>query len=337
MEVDEGNTANPALHTQESNSKEKTSVKGGYSIVNSSATSVSVSVALHPLVIMNVSEHWTRTKVQNGKPLKVHGALIGKQKGRKIEVMNSFEVLTHNIEGKTYIDMEYYKMKEEQFKQVFSDMDLLGWYSTGEHPEDDDVEVHKQILEVHESPLFLQMNPEGKTMNDLPLSMYESVIDLVEVEVGRQETRMVFIKLTYELATEDSERIGLDHVAKISSANEDCQSKVSENLMVQHSAIKMLASRIDIILEYIQAVKKEELPFNHDILREAKALAVRLPILESQTRFTPEFYTQCNDVAMMTLLGSIHKSSNDLVSFVNKFNVANPKQGGGRRMRGMYY
>jgi COP9 signalosome complex subunit 6 len=251
--------------------------------------------------------------------------------------MNSFELHYHKKEGKTSIDMVYYKMKEEQFKQVLCEMDLLGWYSTGESPEDEDVHVHKQILEVHESPLFIQMNPAAKSLNDLPISMYESSIDIVNGEMGRQETRMVFMKIKYDLTTEDSERIGLDHVAKISTANETSQSKVSENLMVQHSAIKMLTSRIDIILEYVQGVNKGELKFDHEILRETKALADRLPILESRDRFTPEFYTQCNDVALMTLMGSVHKSSNDLVQFVNKFNVAHAKQGGGRRMRGMGY
>ena len=190
-----------------------------------------------------------------------------------------------------------------------------------------------QILDIHESPLFLQMNPGAKNLNNIPLSLYESVIDIVG-----GEARMLFIKLTYELATEDSERIGLDHVARITSTNELGQSKVSENLMVQHSAIKMLASRIDIILGYVRAVQRDELPFNHEILREAKALADRLPILESNERFTPEFYTQCNDVALMTLMGTIHKSCNDLVQFVNKFNVLHQRQAScGRRMRGIFF
>merc|ERR1719361_658283 len=282
---------------------------------------------------MNISEHWTRCKAQEGKPVQVLGAVIGQQKGRKIEIMNSLELLFDVVDGNIVIDMEYYNLKEEQFKQVFSEMDFLGWYSTGERPEDEDVEVHKQILDVHESPLFLQMNPGAKNLNNIPLSMYESIIDIVG-----GEARMLFIKLAYELATEDSERIGLDHVARISSTNEATQSKVSENLMVRHSAIKMLASRIDIILEYVRAVQNNELPFNHEILREAKALADRLPILESNERFSPEFYTQCNDVALMTLMGTIHKSCNDLVQFVNKFNVLHQRQAsGGRRMRGIFF
>lgn len=37
-------------------------------VVASSGSSGSVSVALHPLVIMNISEHYTRIRAQEGKP-----------------------------------------------------------------------------------------------------------------------------------------------------------------------------------------------------------------------------------------------------------------------------
>ena len=50
------------------------------------------------------------------------------------------------------------------------------------------------------------MNP-GARHSDLPLSLYESIIDLV-----KGEARMLFVKLAFTLATEEAERIGLDHV-----------------------------------------------------------------------------------------------------------------------------
>ncbi|QQP56405.1 COP9 signalosome complex subunit 6 [Caligus rogercresseyi] len=74
---------------------------------------------------MNISEHWTRSKAQSGSPSQVYGAIIGKQKGRDIEIMNSFELDYNVIEGKVIIDSEYYKAKEEQFKQVFTEMTSL--------------------------------------------------------------------------------------------------------------------------------------------------------------------------------------------------------------------
>ena len=37
-------------------------------VMASAGTSGSVSISLHPLVIMNISEHWTRVRSQEGKP-----------------------------------------------------------------------------------------------------------------------------------------------------------------------------------------------------------------------------------------------------------------------------
>lgn len=85
------------------------------------ATNVSgsVSVSLHPLVILNISEHWTRLTAQFGNTVPTLGALIGKHKDRTIEIMNSFELSYNVLEDKSLvIDRDYYNSKEEQFKQV---------------------------------------------------------------------------------------------------------------------------------------------------------------------------------------------------------------------------
>jgi len=114
---------------------------------------------LHPLVIMNVSEHWTRLKAQEGSQQQVLGALIGKQNGRNIEIMNSFELLFDKIENDIIIDRVYYNQKEAQFKQVFPDLDFLGWYTIGNVPTEGDIKVHKQLCEINESPVLLKLNP----------------------------------------------------------------------------------------------------------------------------------------------------------------------------------
>lgn len=47
----------------------------------------------------------------------------------------------------------------------------------------------------------------------LPVALYESLIDLVH-----GEPQMLFVPLTYTLATEEAERIGVDHVVRMSSS-----------------------------------------------------------------------------------------------------------------------
>ena len=56
---------------------------------------VAASIHLHPLVIINISDHATRSRVRNqGQFQRVIGALLGYQKGKELEVLNSFELVT---------------------------------------------------------------------------------------------------------------------------------------------------------------------------------------------------------------------------------------------------
>ena len=43
-------------------------------LIAPATTAPSVLISLHPLVIMNISDHWTRIKAQQGKP--TNGLLI---------------------------------------------------------------------------------------------------------------------------------------------------------------------------------------------------------------------------------------------------------------------
>uniref|UniRef100_A0A6Q2WZF8 COP9 signalosome complex subunit 6 n=1 Tax=Esox lucius TaxID=8010 RepID=A0A6Q2WZF8_ESOLU len=337
--------------------KMATSNGGGMEVDGAASPSVmasgvtgSVSVALHPLVILNISDHWIRIRSQEGRPMQVIGALIGKQEGRNIEVMNSFELLHQLVDDRAIIDKEYYYTKEEQcspahcstgspcqsaagvkaVKQVFKDMEFLGWYTTGGPCDQSDIHIHKQVCEIIESPLFLKLNPMTKH-TDLPVSVYESVIDIIN-----GEATMLFAELGYTLATEEAERIGVDHVARMTATGTGENSTVAEHLIAQHSAIKMLHSRVKVILEYVKAVEAGEVPFNHEILREANALCHRLPVL-STIKFKTDFYDQCNDVGLMAYLGTITKTCNSMNQFINKFNVLYDRQGIGRRMRGLFF
>jgi len=161
---------------------------------------------------------------------------------------------------------------------------------------------------------MLQLNPLSRSVDHLPLKLFESLIDLVD-----GEATMLFVPLTYTLATEEAERIGVDHVARMTSNESGEKSVVAEHLVAQDSAIKMLNTRIKIVLQYIRDVEAGKLRANQEILREAYALCHRLPVMQVPA-FQEEFYTQCNDVGLISYLGTLTKGCNDMHHFVNKFN-----------------
>lgn len=95
-------------------------------------------------------------------------------------------------------------------RQVFKDFDYLGWYSTGPEPTAAEIHVHEQFATFNESPLYVQLFPNVvATSKDLPIAVYESVIDIVD---GKAQT--LFVKSQYRVETMEAERIAVNHVAK---------------------------------------------------------------------------------------------------------------------------
>lgn len=105
---------------------------------------------------------------------------------------------------------------------------------------------------------------------------------------------------------------------------------VADHLVAQNVAIKMLHSRVKLVLDYVKAVSEGELKPNQEILREAFTLSHRLPVVQN-LQFKEEFHTQSNDVGLIMYLGTLTKAANDINQLVNKFNLLHDRQS--RRMR----
>ena len=101
-----------------------------------------LNLSLHPLVLINISDHWTRTKVQNQKENpRVIGALLGTyfylcfvklitfivgvQTGRNVEIFNSFELVFSVTDGAIVIDQTYLHKKQEQCTTSQSYFELI--------------------------------------------------------------------------------------------------------------------------------------------------------------------------------------------------------------------
>jgi COP9 signalosome complex subunit 6 len=52
-----------------------------------------VTIEVHPLVTLNLSDHFTRARYQQDKKsqIRVVGALLGRQEGRVIDIVNTVE------------------------------------------------------------------------------------------------------------------------------------------------------------------------------------------------------------------------------------------------------
>lgn len=77
-------------------------------------------VQIHPLVIMNVADHFTRHKCNarvSGaaeEPSRAIGALFGVQNGLDVAVYDSFEIKYDVVDGAVQIDKEFLTSRTQQ-------------------------------------------------------------------------------------------------------------------------------------------------------------------------------------------------------------------------------
>jgi len=302
----------------------KTPMKNGSVIEKRDST---LNLVLHPLVIINISDHWTRTRAQNHiENPRVIGALLGMQTGRNVEIFNSFELVYDVVNGKVQIDGKYLAKKSEQFKKVFPLYDFLGWYSSGDavHPSDMDIHRSPEITESNESPLYLLLDPVAarKQSKELPIAIYESELHMIDANPTN-----LFVKVPYKVETGEAERIAVDHVAKISpSGGQGEGSLLSAHMLGVYNAITMLSMRNKVLLSFLEATKNGKIPKDQGILRRIASLCNQLPAIDTE-QFKHDFINEYNDALLITYLATITKGTNATNELIEKFNATYEKHG----------
>lgn len=296
---------------------------------------VGITIRLHPLPIINMSEHMVRSVVQpiagkEGNNSRIAGALLGNHLGREVEIHTTFELL---IGEGDRIDQEYLRARQAQFKQVFPTFDLLGWYSSGSIPMPQDMSIHKQLLDYNESPLFLQLSPSQNTIDqarskgELPIGIYETFVDVshsIRSDQGEgvgldKGPDMYFRPANYQIETGEAERIAVDHTSKPPVDDGNGQSSLIANLTTQQNAIKMLLDRIQSIVSYVDDVQAKKLPTDHESLRQIASLVAGIPASGNLPEFKQEFLTEYNDLLLTTYLSDMTSGMNTMNELVDKF------------------
>ncbi|OIW17386.1 hypothetical protein TanjilG_22498 [Lupinus angustifolius] len=342
-----------------------------------SSSSSGLTFKLHPLVIVNISDHYTRVKSQMNPPIshhntttttnggdavassappRVYGCVIGVQKGRTVEIFNSFELLYDSSNNS--LDRPFLEKKQELcsvfvfsscYKKVFPHFYILGWYSTGSDAEESDMLIHKALMDINESPVYLLLNPSiNHSQKDLPVSIFESELHVIE-----GVPQLIFVRSSYTIETVEAERISVDHVAHLKPSDGGsaatqlaahltgihsaikmlhsrikvlhhyllAMQKVAAHLTGIHSAIKMLHSRIKVLHHYLLAMQKGDVPCENSLLRQVSSLLRRLPAIESG-KFQDDFIMEYNDTLLISYLAMLTNCSSATNELVDKFNTA---------------
>ena len=201
-------------------------------------------------------------------------------------------------------------MKMELNRAVYPNQHVVGWYRVGDDNENDagsssvmehDVLLHKQITDFCkedavasgrsfvQEPIFVFMkqsldetgtcsnvsnemmgvenlNEEAYSNNsdsgddELPLSIYELQQDL--------DGSVAFVDVKFELNSRDTERIAMEHLFKA----QETKDTTGHLEQIETSIEQLDSSCISILLQYLKAVRGNEIAPNFDILRRINSL-----------------------------------------------------------------
>ncbi|KAJ1890084.1 hypothetical protein LPJ71_008030 [Coemansia sp. S17] len=167
------------------------------------------TVVVHPLVLLNISEHTTRTAAQSkagtltNAPL-VCGALLGRQLENQAEVFLSFELKFNAHDGAGpapyELDDRHFLTRMDQMKQIFPEDEFIGWYVVGSSTQVTPAIaiLHQQIMRTLPTALLLVFDAAFETGDGgaaLPLAVYDT---LPPTRVERAKLQQNFGAVSHE-------------------------------------------------------------------------------------------------------------------------------------------
>ena len=120
-------------------------------------SSSALQVLIHPLVVMSIADHHTRTKqAQPTQPAhpptsttpftRVFGLLFGQQDNTTVNVLETVEAGYERDEaGRVVLQQAALEVDMKLFGASYPQYECLGWYSTASTPQQEDTDIHRMV------------------------------------------------------------------------------------------------------------------------------------------------------------------------------------------------
>ncbi|CAG9460079.1 unnamed protein product [Pedinophyceae sp. YPF-701] len=289
---------------------------------------VGLEYRLHPLVLINISDHHNRYRVQGERPVgDVVGCLLGTQEGRVLEISNSFEAAcSGGSAGAPELDEGFLVMRQEQYKKVYPDLELVGYYSLGTKPTDGHHRVHAVLAGLTDNPVLLLLDTNVEAgAQAVPARLFEPLL-----HIGEGGARVELSETQFTLHAEEAERIAVEQAARLlPAAGEHPSLQVASHAQQLQPAVAMMRTQVEKILQYLKDARDGRAPVDHAVLREVNALLSRPPPGDVPG-FAEADKQDRVDVLMTELLAGLAEQAGGINSLSDKISLAYDRVGRGR-------
>ncbi|VDP05514.1 unnamed protein product [Heligmosomoides polygyrus] len=200
---------------------------------------------MHPLVNINISEHWTRITGAKPRQTSTEGIWSSSRQIRvEAEMVNPFKLCMFATDGYVTFIKEFLRQRLSQYKEVFPELDAVG-----DELKPDELLLHLSFAVAMDCPLLVKMNPtvDSQAKRNVPVNVFFQPTDSASLVRAR--------------------------------ASKSCLCRRKADASGWISAVGMLLDRIEIICNYPKGVQEGRFPPNDEIIREANKRNARAAML----------------------------------------------------------
>ncbi|KAG0768059.1 hypothetical protein G6F16_003383 [Rhizopus arrhizus] len=259
----------------------------------------SITAHVHPLVLLSATDHYNR--VAKGTKKRVVGVLLGQNKGKTVNVSNSFAVPFEEDEKDPsvwFLDHNYVEAMNDMFKKVNAKEKLIGWYHSGPKLRSSDLEINELFKRYTPNPVLVIVDVKPND-EEIPTDAYFAI---EEIKDDGTTTTKTFMHIPSEIVAEEAEEIGVEHLLR--DIKDNAVGTLSTRISSQLGSLGGLQGRLEEIRHYLEKVVSGQLPVNHQIIYNLQDMFNLLPNLESQ-EMVQSFSTKTNDQLLLIYLSSM--------------------------------
>lgn len=270
---------------------------------------LSTEVAVHPLVLLSVADHYNRVaKDSIGK--RVVGVLLGSRKRDKVDVTNSFAVpFEEDLQNPNvwFLDHNYLDSMFWMFKKVNSHEEMVGFYSTGPKIKENDLKInhlfrqHKQFCDFSLEPIFVIIDVRPG-LKGIPTTAYQAI---EEVEAEGKEIQRTFKHINCSIEAEEAEEVGVEHLLR--DINDPSTSTLAIQIKQKINGLSVLMLRLQDIKSYLDNVLKGHLPINNQVIYNLQNIFNLLPNLNID-EIIKSMLIVTNDMHLIMYISSLIRS-----------------------------
>ncbi|KAK2944341.1 putative COP9 signalosome complex subunit 6b [Blattamonas nauphoetae] len=193
---------------------------------------------LHPLVPLNISDHYNRAKNHRGEILSdvTIGCIMGTHVGTRVDLQDSFEVLYKD----GVIKEDLLTQRSLQVKETFPNYSIIGWYCVASAVTPDIINLHNLLSETTKHELILVVYNDRPNKTEEPLTIY-TINDNIAVPS------------TFNLDMLKPESISMDTISRLlPGENSGAHAQYTHGLEILQDTVRLLNDRITTIIAFLE-------------------------------------------------------------------------------------